>query len=244
MLPRVPTSRDFPSAVQATIISPPQSHPATNILVLLHGLGDTNDAFTALGRQMNLPETLCISLRAPTPLPFDLGGFHWGDDLIFDQSTGEMEVDTGFISSTELLARNLVHDVLMEKCGYRLRDIILFGYGQGAILALGTAVELRKNEFGGVIAIGGILPHTSPPSLTPKCKTPVMICKGMRNSAVTPAEKERLKSSFEFVDIKEWKKNADGMPSSRDEMLPIMQFLSRRLRSIREVPQGSIELGL
>jgi hypothetical protein len=32
------------------------------------------------------------------------------------------------------------------------------------------------------------------------------------------------------------------MPANRDEMLPIMQFFSRRLRSMKGVPAGVVEL--
>lgn len=109
----------------------------TNVLVLLHGLGDKHESFANLGKQMNLPETACISVEAPNNL-LDLGGRHWGDDIIFDSTSGGLDTDTGFKQSTELLVK-LVNDGLIEKCGYQHRQVMFFGFGQGGMAALNTA---------------------------------------------------------------------------------------------------------
>lgn len=192
---------------------------------------------------MALPETACISLQAPAPLPFELGGFHWGDDMIFDQNTGQMDVDTGFKTSTRLLLETVIRQGLVGKCRYRPREIMIFGYGQGGMVALQAAAELEGEELGGIISIGGFLSLSTPlKALEQKSKTPVLLCKSSRNSAVSDGAITRIKDAFEFVEVKEWKKNGDGMPSNRDEMMPIMQFFARRLHSMRGVPAGSVEL--
>jgi predicted esterase len=192
---------------------------------------------------MSLPETACIAVQAPNPLPFDLGGFHWGDDLIFDQNTGEMETDTGFKKSTSLILDTVIRDGLVGKCGYTHREIMIFGFAQGGTVGLQVAAELEGDELGGVISIGGILSLSTPlRALEKKSKTPLLVCKASKGSAVTDGAMARLKDAFEFVEIKVWKKTHDGMPSNREEMLPIMQFFARRLRSTRGVPAGSIEL--
>ncbi len=255
---RLPTKDDFPSSVTLTItprMSPsslslgppltcaaPSSQPPTNILILLHGLGDTNASFTKLGEQLNLPETACIAIQAPNPLPFDLGGMHWGEDMIFDSSTGEMDMDTGLQASTRLVLDQVVREGLIGKCGYKAREIMIFGFAQGGMVGLQVAAELEE-ELGGVISIGGPLSQSVPlKALEKKSKTPVLICKASKKSAVTDSATTKLKDAFDYIEFKEWKKNGDGMPSSRDEMLPIMQFFARRLRSTRGVPAGSIEI--
>ncbi|KAF2140217.1 uncharacterized protein K452DRAFT_327622 [Aplosporella prunicola CBS 121167] len=238
---RLPTVTDFPSTITLSITPPPSSQSAANVLVLLHGLGDTEAPFSNLGRQLNLPETACVSVRAPKPLPFDLGGFHWGDDMLFDEGTGEMEVDTGFKSSTRMLLDNVIRETLMDKCGYRGREILLFGFAQGAMAALNVAAEMGNEELGGVVSIGGALSSSAPlQPIDRKCRTPVIVCKAAKNSAVTDSNTKRMKDTFEHVEVKEWKKARDGMPSNRDEMMPIMQFFASRLRAAG--PQGSLEL--
>lgn len=260
---RLPNKSDFPPAINLTVTprkqpsnfgsmlgtqtltsrAAPSSQPPTNVLILLHGLGDTNASFTRLGQQLSLPETACIALQAPNPLPFELGGFHWGDDLIFDQSTGEMDLDTGFKISIRILVDGIIRGALISKCGYKAREIMIFGFAQGGMVGLQAAAEFEGEELGGVISIGGVLSLSLPlKALDKKSKTPILVCKGSRGSAVTDSAKSKLKDAFNFVEIKEWKKTGDGMPSNREEMLPIMQFFARRLRSTRGVPAGSVEL--
>lgn len=213
---------------------------------------------------MNLPETACISIRGPQGL-LDLGGFHWGDDIIFDSTSGGLDADAGFKQTTATL-KGVVDDVLIGKCGYALREVMLFGFGQGGMAALNLAGEyvthpvpvLRSNrsaaalceghesansaELGGVISVGAGLPSDASGSPDTKCKTPVLVCAGSDQSAVTSTTEDKLKRLFEFVEIKRYRKPGDSMPSNRDEMMPIMQFFSRRLRSTKGVPEGSVEV--
>ncbi|KAL6154714.1 hypothetical protein ACJQWK_00975 [Exserohilum turcicum] len=239
---RLPTKADFPSSVVLSITPPPSSDP-TNVLILLHGLGDTHEPFTALGQQLNLPETACIAIQAPNPLPFELGGMHWGEDLIFDSSTGGLDMDTGLQKATHLVLDDIIRKGLMDKCGYKAREIVVFGLAQGGMVGLQVAAEFEGEELGGVISIGGPLSQSVPlKALQTKSKTPVLVCKAERKSAVSESAISKLKDAFEHVEVQEWKKSGDAMPRSREEMLPIMHFFARRLRSTKGVPAGSVEL--
>lgn len=104
------------------------------MLVLLHGLGDTCEAFANLGRQMKLPETAVVALQGPSNL-LDLPGKHWGDDIIFDSTTGVLDSDAGFQGSSKLLEAT-IRDALIDKCGYKPSHIMLLGFGQGGMAAL------------------------------------------------------------------------------------------------------------
>jgi len=241
---RLPVLSDFPSSATLAIVPPPLSQPPTNVLILLHGLGDTHQSFKTFAERLQLPETACLSLRGIAGLPFDLEGFHWGDDMIFDQVTGDMDIDTGFKRANKVLLEDVIRETLVKKCGYKLREILLFGFGQGGMVALNVAAELGGEELGGVVSIGGVLPEKAAVlEEGKKSRTPAILCKGSKNSAVKASHAQRLKDTFEFVEIKEWKKTGDGMPSNRDEMMPIMQFFARRLRSTKGVPKGSVEIG-
>ncbi|KAF2206820.1 hypothetical protein CERZMDRAFT_63224 [Cercospora zeae-maydis SCOH1-5] len=251
---RLPTIADFPEKVKVDIIVPRNNDAPTNILILLHGLGDTHTSFTNLGKQMNLPETCCISIQAPQTL-LDLGGYHWGDDIIFDNSSGGgggIDADGAFKQTSELL-RILIREVLVEKCEFRLREILLFGFGQGGMAALSTAVAIDQAhqakdpvlvELGGVISIGAGLSSDAPASMDPKCRTPVLVCCGSDDggSMVTRDAEDKLNRVFQHVEVKRYRRSGDAMPGNRDEMLPIMHFFSRRLRSVKGVPEGAIEI--
>lgn len=98
-------------------------------------------------------------------------------------------------------------------------------------------------ELGGVVSIGGPLPAEAPASIDPKCKTPVLVCAGSDASLVTSGSESKLRHCFELLEIQRYRKPGDNMPSNRDEMMPIMQFFARRLRSTKGVPKGSVEVG-
>jgi len=108
-------------------------------LILLHGLGDTHLPFAKLGTQLELPNTACISIQAPNALPFEATSFHWCDDVIFDSSSNGLDPDGGFKASTLILSDAIIQKGLIEKCGYKPRDIICFGLGQGGMAAMNVA---------------------------------------------------------------------------------------------------------
>ncbi|KAJ5689217.1 hypothetical protein N7462_003609 [Penicillium macrosclerotiorum] len=243
---KIPIPADFPSKLTVTITSPPNASPSTpspNILLLLHGIGDTAVGFTAFGRAMSLPETTVVTVQAPAPLPFDLGGFHWGDDVAFDSTTGALDMDAGLARSTATLAA-VVRDTLGQKCGYRRREILILGFGQGGMAGLAVARELSADggeALGGVISIGA--PYALSGARTgAKSRTPVLLVAGRDSSVVSEGAVRRTKDVFEFVEVSWYARRGDGMPSSREEMLPVMQFLARRLRSRQGVPEGSVEI--
>lgn len=245
--PRLPTSKDFPPSISLTITPPPNVQLPLNVLILLHGLGDTHVPFTRLAQQLNLPYTCVISLGGPTPVPAlftgsDVPSFHWGDDILFDQSTGELDVDSGFKASQILLSEAVIKNILMDKCGFQPRQVMLMGFGQGGMAALHYAASVPQVELGGIISIGGRLPAAAVAS-TSKTKTPVLVLGGSRSKQVTRSAVEQLKNIFLTVEYVKWTKAEDSMPGSRDEMLPIMRFFARRLRSRAGVPSDAVEIG-
>ncbi|KAL3422891.1 phospholipase carboxylesterase superfamily [Phlyctema vagabunda] len=242
---RLPNKADFPPSLTVDII-PPSSGQAINILILLHGLGDTNKSFTGLGKNLNLPETACLSIQGPNPIPSLFTGderpaFHWGDDVLFDERRGEIELDAGFKTSDVVLVESVVTRVLMEKCKYHARNILFFGFGQGGMAAL-SATCSSPLEFGGVVSIGGKLPNSSPAAPTDKNKTPVLVLGGSRSTEITRSSIDKLKETFSDAEYVKWSKPVDSMPGNREEMLPIMKFFARRLRSRAGVPEGAVEV--
>ena len=241
MPPSFPTLADFPSNIKLVITPPPaSSSQLTNVLILLHGLGDTIEPFAALGKQLSLPETTCIAIQGPTLLPFELGGFHFGDDIQFNAATGQMDPDAGFSKVVKTLTKEIIEAGLVHKCGYRPRDIMFFGFGQGGMAALAAASSL-PHELGGIVSIGGPLPATD--ASTKDIESPVLVLGGSSNTLITRTALERIKTTFRNVEYHKWDRSGDSMPRKRDEMLPIMRFFARRLKSQRGVPDGSFEIG-
>ncbi|KAL7931261.1 hypothetical protein V8C35DRAFT_310831 [Trichoderma chlorosporum] len=253
MPPRIPTEADFsplspvlPHKLQFP--SPPES--TTSILILFHGLGDHEVPFASFARNISLPGVLAISVRGTAPLPAafvpDAGDahFHWGDDLSVDTNTGDLGPDPGFDRAARLVMQRLVKDTLLDRCGWEMDDILLFGFGQGASLALGLASRLRsverivdvsdgdeatRRKLGktckGVVSIGGPLPQSMVPSLSSREKsdTPVLVCQ------LGDEEADAVKREFNDVRVVNWKRREVAMPRDRDEMFPIMKFIADQL---------------
>ncbi|KAB5575982.1 Alpha/Beta hydrolase protein [Coniochaeta sp. 2T2.1] len=262
---RVPKEEDFtplPLVTSLHFPSPPES--TTAILILFHGLGDDHPSFRSFAASLSLPGVLAISVRGTSPLPPALLGltdeeasappahFHWGDDLTLDQRTGEVDTDPGFEKASRVVLEELIDGVLVRKCGWRLDDILLFGYGQGGTLALGLASKIRMGnlgrrvaevkegeedveygkEFKGVVSVGGPLPMSMVPteSARGKSQTPVLVCCGNKSTAVDEDAAELLRREFEKVQVVVWKRPDDGPPRDREEVLPMMEFFADRLR--------------
>lgn len=261
---RVPKQEDFaclPPGLTVALHFPSPPESTTAILILFHGLGDSEAAFANFARNMNLPGVLAITVRGTQPLPPAMLGasldsgpprhFHWGDDLNLTRMDS-LDADPGFNKAFNLVMNSLIRETLLEKCGWQLSDILLFGYGQGGSLALGLASKVREgpkvqeikdrrdghaidteNTLKGVVSIGGAVPASMIPSLSAraKSKTPILICHGRSCEAVDADAIDVLRREFLDVREVEWNKAESSMPSNRQEMLPIMQFLAERLRS-------------
>jgi predicted esterase len=188
----------------------------------------------------------------------DRQGWHWGKDIIVDQSSGDLDPEGGGLEPS--------YDVLngiwegLRKAGWRAREVLMLGFGQGGCVALGyvAGAAHREEEFGGVVCIGGNLPGSlmsapangSATSLESDVKkvtngkspTPVLLLGGSRSTAVTQCAIAETKAKFGSVQYVKWDKTEDSMPRSREEMLPIMRFFARRLRSGAGVPEGAVEV--
>ncbi|GAP89084.1 putative phospholipase carboxylesterase superfamily protein [Rosellinia necatrix] len=260
---RIPRPEDFvhlKPSLEISLVFPEVPETTTSILILFHGLGDSQASFATFAKNINLPGVLAISVRGISPLPPALLGlpghdtgaptkhFHWGDDLTVSPSTGDLDHDPGFSKAENIILEKLVRGTLVGACGWETNDISLFGFGQGGSLALGLSSRLRNSErivdvtegernagraFKGVVSIGGQLPVSMIPTLSArdKARTPVLICHGRNSESLDSDAVELLMK--EFVDVREvkWAKADDGMPKNREEMLPIMQFFAERLRA-------------
>ena len=144
----------------------PRNNP--NLLLLLHGLGDTPDPFAAFANKLALPQTSALSLRGPLALPLDdLPGRMWHESFDVDGTlmTGEA-ARRGRVEGVR--ARSLGHatrrrlyallQVLESGCGWPRERIFLFGYAQGgtAVLDLLSHIE-EDHSGGGSRRLGGVI---------------------------------------------------------------------------------------
>ncbi|KLO09755.1 hypothetical protein SCHPADRAFT_813738, partial [Schizopora paradoxa] len=114
-----------------------------NLLILLHGLGDTHKPFAKLGKQLNLPQTAILALRAPEQIPFlyDEEAFQWYTSF---SDLGEPITHPNPAPALALLTTVLTH--LTQACCWQVHNIHLFGFAQGGSVALEFAVAWWKSQ--------------------------------------------------------------------------------------------------
>ncbi|OAX36903.1 alpha/beta-hydrolase [Rhizopogon vinicolor AM-OR11-026] len=210
-----------------------------NLLILLHGLGDTNVPFARLGRSLKLPQTATLALLAPEVIPFLYEeAFQWYPS--FDQLGDLIE------RPNPTPALNLLKDVLNHltgECGWPPHRIHFFGFAQGGSVAAEACLQWWRRELelssqscatdkqtsvrplGSLVTVSG--PLLSYPTLSKSCETPVLVFH--RQHELKNGTLDAFRKGFSRV--KDVECVGEGMPraSSREEWQPIMQFWSEVL---------------
>ncbi|KAG6819320.1 hypothetical protein H0H93_012957 [Arthromyces matolae] len=220
-----------------------------NLLILLHGLGGYN-----LGRQLKLPQTAVLALRAPEQVPFLYeDAFQWYTS--FD-GLGDLIERPNPTSALDLMEK--VVQSLIERCGWQSRRIHLFGFAQGGTVALELGIRWWKKHatslntaeppsnttdgsLGSIVSVSG--PLLSYPTLSVKNSTPVLIVHNPSpaETALPAGAINDLKKAY--VNIIEKTSKMAGMPSSKAGWQPIMEFWSthlgrRQMGGLYEVMSG------
>ncbi|KAJ7594191.1 hypothetical protein C8J56DRAFT_926154 [Mycena floridula] len=223
-----------------------------NLLILLHGLGDTHIPFSKLGKSLNLPQTAVLSLRAPEQVPFlEEKAFQWYTS--FDV-LGDLLDRPNPTSAVELLLKVVIR--LVEQHGWSAHQIHLFGFGQGGSLAVEFGLkwwkglqiqpaESTQTAIGSIITISG--PLLSYPTLNSLCPTPLLVVDrpAPSETAMPAGSMAAFRKGYQsLVEVKLDGQRA-GMPSSKEEWQPIMAFWSEKLgrrqdSGLYEVLTGSI----
>jgi predicted esterase len=108
-----------------------------NLLICLHGLGDSHEPFFRMAATMNLPQTAYLAVRAPFVLPMDLGHswftvFEEDGSMIRPSSVERRRTST--LSSSVRFLNALITD-LCRKCHWTRSSIFLMGFSQGGTVA-------------------------------------------------------------------------------------------------------------
>ncbi|GAA6053617.1 hypothetical protein JCM3770_001557 [Rhodotorula araucariae] len=162
-----------------------------NLVILLHGLGDTAAPFFALGKSLNLPQTAVLSLQAPDRVPLlEEEAWQWWDS--FD-SLGELIPNPNPAATLHLLDALLTHltspvaasdsasaassaaskPPTAGGCGWHPSQIHLFGYAQGGTCAGELALAwARAHPVPPVAPSSASLPSRTPASPLPAPSNP------------------------------------------------------------------------
>ncbi|KAI8827095.1 Alpha/Beta hydrolase protein [Fimicolochytrium jonesii] len=238
-----PVPKEFPS-VQFLYSSSPDGVD-TNLLVLLHGLGDQPANFMQFGKKMQLPQTALLAIKGPSPIPF-FEGTGWAP--AFDQEGNEIPpsdraVRDGIKKTRGLLATFLEEAILTGQSTSRNRwhakNVFLLGFSQGGAAAVDLALLNGSVVLGGVVSISGLpspesYPHQN--TLKPNLGLKILVTHG---SADETLPKSEWKARAAFVrnlvgtngelKVHEVAGKGHGMPTTETEMREIMKFFGANL---------------
>jgi predicted esterase len=118
-----------------------------NLMIFFHGMGDSLSKWRNLAETMNLPQTCCLCLRAPIALPLSMGHTWYtaldierdADDLAISPAPGELR---RVQSLQQVRSRLILLLDSLEKKGWSLSKIHLFGFSQGGDVALDLAAAM------------------------------------------------------------------------------------------------------
>lgn len=191
-----------------------------NLLIFLHGLGDTRHPFFRLGQSFNLPQTAVLSLQAPDRVPLlDEDAFQWMDS--FD-GLGDIIERPNPTKAVDLLKSVLQH--LVETCGWPAKALHVFGFAQGGsaaaetVLGLSTSKESDLSQIGSLVSVAG--PLLSFPTLSSPSATPVCLARRSDDRQTTLGP---FRKGFSTVQEHVMPAGGAGMPRSQPEWFPIMK---------------------
>jgi len=245
LLPRTKPSPKSSKVAGQFFYAPSDDGTDENLLILLHGLGDTHVPFSKLGKSLKLPQTAILALRAPEQVPFLYEeSYQWFtsfDDL------GEMIERPNPTPAIQYLTKTIDH--LINDCAWPIDRIHFFGFAQGGSVAAEFVVDhwkqrqLRADQaggnseqeesipsFGSIVTVSG--PLLSYPTLSTLSPTPIVVAHRSHPSdmALLPGALTAFNKAFSSVtESKMDAKKSMGMPASKEEWEPIMRFWSRRL---------------
>ncbi|KAI8368232.1 Alpha/Beta hydrolase protein [Radiomyces spectabilis] len=218
--------------------APSQDGIDLNLLILLHGLGDTMQPFANLGAKLKLPQTAILAVQAPEPVPYMEDSYQW--HATFDFLTGELLPPANpdrmkTLMRTRKLMSELLHH-LIDHSSFKPPNIYFFGFSQGGTVALDTVLFGDIRNLGGVVSISGYLleEQRSDKPVGEGYPGYILITQGEKDPAIGKPEiakkkyqvVQRLCSSSAQTSQVFIKNKGHTMPSSEGEWRVIHTFFS------------------
>jgi predicted esterase len=222
----------------------PSGQQNTNLLILLHGAGDTHIPFDKFAQSIKLPQTATLALSAMGPiggecLPFQLG-YTWFQEMEYTTGTRlvDSQIQSNRIHAAEKVC-NVLHAMIVQEGWIYPEQVFFFGYGTGAALAMQVCCMWSSFQgiqipLGGAICVGGGIEVSAFTTSHPQnAKTPVLLMVGGKDESFPPTQAISLQrqSATSNIDIDIYIEPDKGqsMVQSKAEIQKIMEFFSRRL---------------
>ena len=198
--------------------------PSVKVLVVLHGLGDSLKGFTWMPREMRLDSLSYLLVNAPDDY---YGGYSWFD---FSSAGVDMGPAIAGIHRSRKMIRELLGELMAQ--GVKPRDILLFGFSQGCLMALDAGLRADV-VLGGVCGVSGWLAFAEEYPAAFSAAAPeqdFLVTHGLRDPLLpfrrTQAQMTQLKALGISVEFREYDKDHTILP---EELQDIRAWLTRRI---------------
>lgn len=209
----------------------------SNLLILLHGLGDRASNFIQFGSKMELPQTALLAIEGPCAIPWYEDGTAWFpkfDDEACELSAADPKVKKGIKKTRELLLGFLQDRVFVSEqnpTGWKPDRVFIFGFSQGGIMALDILL-FGNLEIGGVVSVSGWLEKDAYDEIG-SSNSPILITQGTSDQFINMQGVQQklgyLKSISKHVNYIPVPGKGHGLPRDKLEMKEIMTFFSKHL---------------
>ena len=232
--PRTPQGTDFPPSLSVSIVAPITEPEVEHCIVLLHHSTGNEKSLSGLATrlQRSLPETAFVLIRGLQAVRGGNSGYHWAD----------APWEARFIQTSTVILDQVIKDVLMSKCGFQPRDIVILGHGEGGMAALAAAASWQGFELGGVVSIGGPMPDYVRPEHGVGAKTPALIIGGALGE-INNVALQLIRDSFIYTDADIRKGEHDLVPETQEQLKPLWDFFAHRLKREEWNKQAVISFG-
>ena len=163
---------------------PPASGTVKSVVVFLHGYGADGADLLGLADPLgpHMPDTAFIAPDAPDPCTSNPMGFQWFPIPWIDGSSEE-EASAGALQAVKDVDAFIAQVLAQEEIAPD--RLVVFGFSQGAMLAL-RALVLRDEPIAGIVACSGRVLDPESYAATVRARPPVLLMHGDQDDVVPP----------------------------------------------------------
>ena len=202
------------------------------VMVVLHGLGDSMEGYRWVPRLLHYPNLHCILVNAPDAF---YGGFAWYE------FTGNESVG---IERSYRLIEGLLND-LNDK-GHPPEQVFLFGFSQGCLMAVETALRY-PHRLAGCIGVSGYVhqPEAIAKRISPAAREQhLLITHGTRDGLLSMDRirpgLDQLRAQGLQLEFHEYEKDHEII---EPEIGLFRRFLEERMAAALQPPRGDDKSG-
>ena len=207
----------------------------SNLIIMLHGMGDTCDSMMSFAKAVAVPDTTCIAVQAPLEVGI-LPGFMWYAEPDLADAFPHLPEAMRTPKAGLERARGPIHHIITEwRADHRTGAILLLGYGQGGVAAVDAALSSPVQVNAAITISGGLQPMTRHPasaldSSWTQFACSVYISHGARDERTPLAAVRKQAASLNArlampAEMHAYDKGCD-MPRSEGEMRDLLAFIA------------------